>query len=63
MPSPHAAAHTVFMLSTSCVASLSVNFFCMRVGVGGPSHLHTGHKIFEVLYIICNLFCVAVILK
>jgi len=49
MPSPHAAAHTLFILSTSCVASFSVNnFFCMHVGVGGPSHLHAGNKIFEV---------------
>jgi len=62
MPSAHAAAHTVFMLSTSCVAPFSVNnFFCMHVGVGGPSHLHTENKIFEVLYIICDLFCAAVL--
>jgi hypothetical protein len=45
------------MLSTSCVASFSVNnCFCMHVGVGSPSHLHIGNKIFEVLYIICDLF-------
>ena len=36
-------------------------FFLMHVGVGGPAHLHTGIKIFEVLYIICDLFCEAVL--
>jgi hypothetical protein len=28
----------------------------MHVGVGGPSHLHAGNKIFEIMYIICALF-------
>jgi len=33
----------------------------MFVGVGDPSHLHTGNEMFEVLYIICDLFCAAVL--
>ena len=50
-----------FIHSMSCIASFSVFFFLMHVGVGGPAHLHTGIKIFEVLYIICDLFCEAVL--
>jgi hypothetical protein len=47
MLSPRAAAHHII----SCT-----HFFCMHVGVGSPTELQIGNKIFEGLYIICDLF-------
>jgi hypothetical protein len=59
----HMLLRTLYSCSRQVVLLhfLLITFYCMHVGVGDPSHLHTGNKIFELLYIICDLFCAAVL--